>query len=350
MGPMTAEHSILKLRPLEANAVKMFFQSLSVLKTQLDAPDTAEIMVNNDKSIFVEHRGKMERLDLELNPSTLVGAIRALASSVEKSASAGTSQGIINAGHNNLRIAAVMSPTAIDGHALSIRKHSDSKLELEDYCAMGAFAAANARPEVADVVPFEEGIENEALMRAIIALVETRKNVLVAGGTSAGKTTLLNAMLSRIPPSERTITIEDTMELKVRVPNRVRLLSNTDKNVTMKLLVALCLRMRPDRIVIGEVRGGEAYDLVQALNTGHDGGFASIHSNNGRTALSRLESLAMLGVPEGSQWSFDILRKMIADCFHYVIHMRRSGALRHISEILEIRGVANGEYILKRVF
>jgi Flp pilus assembly CpaF family ATPase len=140
------------------------------------------------------------------------------------------------------------------------------------------------------------------------------------------------------------------MELKVRVPNRVRLLSNADKNVTMQLLVALCLRMRPDRIVIGEVRGGEAFDLLQALNTGHDGGFASIHSNNARTALSRLESLAMLGIPDGSQWSFDILRKNIADCFHYVVHLRRSGELRHISEILEIRGVENGEYILKRVF
>jgi pilus assembly protein CpaF len=347
---MTVENSILKLRPLEANAVKMFFQSLSALKTQLDAPDTAEIMVNNYENIFVEHRGKMERLDVQLNQSTLEGAIRSLASSVEKTAAAGTSQGIINAGHHNLRIAAVMSPTAIDGHALSIRKHRESHLELEDYCSMGAFSAANARPEVADAVAFEKGIEDEALMRALIAIVETRKNVLVAGGTSAGKTTLLNALLSRIPPSERTITIEDTMELKVRVPNRVRLLSNADKNVTMQLLVALCLRMRPDRIVIGEVRGGEAFDLLQALNTGHDGGFASIHSNNARTALSRLESLAMLGIPDGSQWSFDILRKNIADCFHYVVHLRRSGELRHISEILEIRGVENGEYILKRVF
>src|SRR5258708_29945770 len=120
---MTVENSILKLRPLEANAVKMFFQSLSALKTQLDAPDTAEIMVNNYENIFVEHRGKMERLDVQLNQSTLEGAIRSLASSVEKTAAAGTSQGIINAAHHNLRIAAVMSPTAIDDHALSILKH-----------------------------------------------------------------------------------------------------------------------------------------------------------------------------------------------------------------------------------
>jgi pilus assembly protein CpaF len=345
-----AETHLLKLRPLETEAVKMFFEALSPLQEQLDAPDLAEIMVNDVRNVWVEHRGVMSKVNVDLRPAHLEAAIHSLASSVDKSARAGSDKGIINAGHKNLRIAAVMNPTAIDGHALSIRKHRESKLSLSDYVAMGAFAAANARPEMAEAIVFEEGIENEALMRALVALVQSRKNVLVAGGTSAGKTTFLNAMLEAIPADQRVITIEDTQELKVHVPNRVRLLSNADTNVTTQLLVALCLRFRPDRIIVGEVRGGEAYDLLQALNTGHDGGLASIHSNNARTALSRLESLAMLGIPPGSRWELEDMRKNIADCFNYVVHFKRTGEMRHVSEILEIRGFRNNDYDLKRVF
>jgi len=345
-----ADNALLKLRPLETEAVKMFFEALSPLKEQLDAPDLAEIMINDFGNVWVEHRGVMSRVNVDLRPAHLEAAIHSLASSVAKSARAGSDKGIINAGHKNLRIAAVMSPTAIDGHALSIRKHRQSKLSLSDYVAMGAFAAANARPEIAEAVAFEEGVENEALMRALVSLVQSRKNVLVAGGTSAGKTTFLNAMIETIPPDQRVITIEDTQELQVRVPNRVRLLSNADTNVTTQLLVALCLRFRPDRIIVGEVRGGEAYDLLQALNTGHDGGLASIHSNNARTALSRLESLAMLGIPPGSRWELEDMRKNIADCFNYVVHFKRTGEMRHVSEILEIRGFRNNDYDLKRVF
>lgn len=344
------ENPLLKLQPLKAEAVSMFFQALSPLKELLDSPDLAEIMVNDHRNVWVEQRGVMTRVNVDLRPEHLEGAIHSLASSVDKSARAGSDKGIINAGHKNLRIAAVMSPTAIDGHALSIRKHRESKLTLEDYVAMGAFSAAHARPVAAEAVQFEEGVENEALMRALTALVQSRKNVLVAGGTSAGKTTFLNAMIGVIPEDQRVITIEDTMELKVQVPNKVRLLSNADTNVTTQLLVALCLRFRPDRIIVGEVRGGEGYDLLQALNTGHDGGLASLHANNARTALSRLESLAMLGIPPGSSWELDDMRKNIADCFNYVVHFKRTGEMRHVSEILEIRGFRNNDYDLQRVF
>lgn len=344
------DNPVLKLQPLKAGAVDMFFQALSPVKDLLDAPDIAEIMINDHLNIWIEHRGVMSRVNVDLRPEHLEGAIHSLASSVDKSARAGSDKGIINAGHKNLRIAAVMNPTAIDGHALSIRKHRESKMSLEDYVSMGAFAKSNARPEEAEAIHFEDGIENEALMRALKALVESRKNVLVAGGTSAGKTTFLNALVSVIPEDQRVITIEDTMELKVQVPNRVRLLSNADTNVTTQLLVALCLRFRPDRIIVGEVRGGEGYDLLQALNTGHDGGLASLHANNARTALSRLESLAMLGIPPGSRWELADMRKNIADCFNYVVHFKRTGEMRHVSEIVEIRGFRNNDYDLRRVF
>jgi pilus assembly protein CpaF len=345
-----AETSLLKLRPLEASAVKMFFESLKPLKEQFEAPDIAEIMINDFNNVWIEHRGRMHRLPIELNQATLNGAVLALAASVEKSAKAGTSQGIINAGHQNLRIAAVMRPTAIDGHALSIRKHRETHLSLRDYVAMGAFSKVLARDEHAGEIEFAPGIENESLMAAVRELILQRQNVLVAGGTSTGKTTFLNALGAEIPDDDRVISVEDTMELKLRVPNRVRLLSNEDKGVTPRVLIALCLRFRPDRIIVGEVRGGEAYDLLQALNTGHDGGLASIHANNARLALTRLESLAMLGIPAGSRWELDDMRKNIASCINYVVHLRRTGELRHISEIVKVEGFSNGDYVLKRVF
>lgn len=344
------ENPLLKVRPLEESAVQMFFASVAPLREYFEAPDVAEIMVNNFDNVWIERRGEMHRLDLTLNQATLNGAILSLAASVEKSAKAGTAQGIINAGHKGLRIAAVMRPTAIDGHAMSIRKHSDRHLSLADYVAMGAFSRVNARQEHNDEKLFYPGIENEALMAAVSELIVRRKNVLVAGGTSTGKTTFLNALAAQVPEDQRVVTIEDTMELKLRVPNLVRFLSNPDKGVTTQALVALCLRFRPDRIVVGEVRGGEAFDFIQALSTGHDGGLGSIHSNDARGGLSRLESLAMLGIPPGSRWDLVDMRKSIADCFHYVIHMRRTGELRHVSEIVEIKGFKDGDYVLNRVF
>lgn len=343
-------NDFLKVQPLTAAAVKMFFESLSPLKQQLESHDIAEIMINDYRNTWIEHRGAMHRLDLELDYAKVNGAILSLASSVDKSAFAGTDQGIINAGHQGLRVAAVMQPTAIDGHALSIRKHKDTTLSLKDYVARGAFSRVHARPEHSDDTLFPPGAENEVLMESLAALVRARKNILVAGGTSTGKTTFLNAMIQEVPEDQRVITIEDTQELKLKVPNRVRLLSNEEKKVTTRTLVALCLRLRPDRIIVGEVRGGEAYDLLQALNTGHDGGLASIHANNARMALGRLESLAMLGIPPGSSWDLRDMRKNIADCFNYVVHLKRTGELRHISEIVEIQGFRDDDYILNRVF
>nr|SPD49411.1 protein of unknown function [Cupriavidus taiwanensis] len=225
-------HPVLQLSQLEASAVAMFFESLSPIRAYVEASDVAEVMVNRHDSIWVERRGEMTRLDVRLEPAKLEGAVRSLASSVQKSAVRGTSQGIINAGHKGLRIAAVMQPTAIDGHALSIRRHRETNLSLTDYVKAGAFSSRHARSKHTDQPIFKGAVEDDALKDALIELVRQRKNILVAGGTSSGKTTFLNALVENIPDGERVLTIEDTMELKTRVPNAVRLLSNTDKNVT----------------------------------------------------------------------------------------------------------------------
>ncbi|WP_153955342.1 CpaF family protein [Cupriavidus necator] len=350
MESSTTQNPVLQLSQLEASAVAMFFESLAPIRTFIDASDVAEVMVNRYDSVWVERHGEMMRLDVKLEPAKLEGAVRSLASSVQKSAVRGTAQGIINAGHKGLRIAAVMQPTAIDGHALSIRRHRDTTLSLSDYVKAGAFSSRHARSKHTDRPIFNGPTEDDGLKDALAELVRQRKNILVAGGTSSGKTTFLNALIAEIPKTERVLTIEDTMELKPSVYNLVRLLSNTDRNVTTQQLVALALRFRPDRILVGEVRGGEAFDLLQALNTGHDGGMASLHANNARSALSRMESLAMLGIPQGSRWELDDMRKLIAECFNYVVHMRRTGEMRHVSEIIEIKGFRNNDYDLERVF
>lgn len=350
MSSHATDHPALQLNQLESSAVAMFFQSLAPIQGYVEASDVAEVMINHHDSIYIERQGRLQPIEVRLAPAMLEGAVRALASSVQKSAVRGTQQGIINAGHQGLRIAAVMRPTAIDGHALSIRRHRETNLSLTNYWEMGAFSAKVARSTDTDRPIFTGPVEDDALRDALSQVVKQRKSILVAGGTSSGKTTFLNALVGEIPHDERVVSIEDTMELKLSVPNKVRLLSNADTQVSTQLLVALCLRFRPDRILVGEVRGGEAFDLLQALNTGHDGGMASLHANNARSALSRLESLAMLGIPAGSRWELDDMRKLIAESFNYVVHMRRTGEMRHISEILEVQGFKNNDYVLKRVF
>ncbi|AZG17308.1 CpaF family protein [Cupriavidus pauculus] len=349
METPATNHPLLQLTQLADSAVSMFFESLAPLQDVIHAADVAEVMINRHDSIWVERRGVLTKLDIVLDPIKVEGAVRSLASSVEKSAVRGTSQGIINAGHKGLRIAAVMQPTAIDGHALSIRRHRETNLTLEDYAKAGAFSLRNATTQAEEPI-FHGNEEDEALVRALEQLMVRRKNIIVAGGTSSGKTTFLNALAGRVPATDRVLTIEDTMELKLTVPNLVRLLSNKDKGVTTQHLVALALRFRPDRIFVGEVRFGEAFDMLQALNTGHDGGMASLHASSARSALSRLESMALLGIPPGSGWKLDDMRKLIADCIHYVVHMKRTGEMRHVSEIIEIKGFSNGEYDIKRVF
>lgn len=349
MESPASDHPLLQLTQLADSAVSMLFESLSPLHDVIHAHDVAEVMINRHDSVWIERRGVLTKLDTVLDPFKVEGAVRSLASSVEKSAVRGTAQGIINAGHKGLRIAAVMQPTAIDGHALSIRRHRETSLSLDDYAKAGAFSLANASSRDEQPV-FHGNEENESLAHALEQMMLRRKNVIVAGGTSSGKTTFLNALAGKIPASDRVLTIEDTMELKLGVPNLVRLLSNLDKGVSTQHLVALALRFRPDRILVGEVRGGEAYDMLQALNTGHDGGMASLHANNARSALSRLESMALLGIPSGSGWKLEDMRKLIADCIHYVVHMKRSGEMRHVSEIIEIKGFRNNDYEIKRVF
>lgn len=341
--------------PIEQASFNNFMNGLSPIQPLIDDPSITEIMINTHDSIWIEQRGVMSRTDLKLEKIKVTAGIHYLGSGIgQPDVRPGTPSGIINAAYSNMRIAAVMYPTAIDGDAMCIRKHSKSNFDAQHYLNQGAFdkeLITNELTKIGEDKAIKSNMQNEELLSFIEQEIHNKKNFLISGATNAGKTSFLNMLLKFIPETQRIITIEDTEELKIVVPNRIRLLSNKSQGVTAQLLVEQCLRMRPDRIIAGEVRGGEALDFVEALNTGHDGGFASLHARNALMTLARIESLAKRGL-NGSDSSMS-LRDDIANCIEYVIHFRKSAASskRFCGEIIKVDGLDDsGKYVTTKIF
>jgi Flp pilus assembly CpaF family ATPase len=233
----------------------------------------------------------------------------------------------VDARMDGFRVAAALSPTSVRGPSMCIRKHNPVHLKLDDYVKAGAIT-----PEWAE---------------RLREMVRSHKNILVAGATSSGKTTAVNALLAEIPPEERILTIEDTPELKVISPNWVSLESNAQKGVSTRELVRLALRYRPDRVIVGEVRGGEAFDLLDAANTGHDGVIATLHASSALDALSRFETLILRG---GVEWPHRAICAQIARTIDYVVFMARRNGVRGLQEVLEIEDFIDGRYVTKMLF
>ena len=249
---------------------------LSPIKKFLADPSITEIMINGHEEIFVEIKGKIHKSELKFpSEDSLVAAIRNISQFVGKPIS--TTEPILDARlPDGSRICAVIPPCAKNGPTMAIRKFSKEKLKLQDLIQFGAMTADMAR----------------FLDTSIIL----KRNTLVSGGTGSGKTTLLNVLGSRIPGNERTLIIEDTAELQIKSNHVVRFETKHKDfegkgEVTIRDLVKAALRLRPDRIIVGEVRGAEALDLVQAMNTGHDGSMGTLHANNPAQAMNRLETL-----------------------------------------------------------
>lgn len=334
-------------RALEEQAIRVARAHLSPLLPLMDDPAVQEIMVNRAEDIWVERNGVVSRTELVLSETTVRAAIKALAASCHKDEAL-----VIDLRMPGLRIAAALPPVAVNGSCLSIRKHALRQMVLSDYLAQGAFAPAwpatghvlSDRPEGGAVVR-----GGEALMQFLAWAVESRQNLLVAGGTSSGKTMFLNALVASMPPGDRILTIEDTAELKVRVPNYVSFESNADKGVSTRDLIRLALRFRPDRILVGEVRGSEAFDLLDALNTGHSGGACSLHANSAAMALARLENMVRMA-PEAAGWPLPALRAQIAAVFRFVVQAARVGGMRGPDEVIEVLGVEDGTYVTRSIF
>jgi pilus assembly protein CpaF len=306
---------------------------LGPIEALLADPSVTEILVNTWKRIFVERSGKLQITEIQFqNDNHLRRVIDKIASSVGRRIDESTP--MVDARlPDGSRVNAVIPPAAVDGPILSIRKFSVDPLVMNDLVNNKALS-----PPMAEF---------------IAACIKAKVNVLISGGTGTGKTTMLNALSGFIPADERILTIEDSAELQLQQPHVVRLETRPpnieDKGaITQRDLVRNALRMRPDRIVIGEVRGGEAMDMLQAMNTGHEGSMTTIHANTPRDALTRLEH--MVGM-SGTAIPALVVRQQIAAAIHLLIDISRlSDGRRVVTSIQEITGMEESVVGVQEIF
>lgn len=307
---------------------------LGPLEHFLADPTISEIMVVDPQTIFIERKGKLVRADARFTDDEAVRAvIERIVTPLGRRIDESTP--LVDARlKDGSRVNAVIRPLALKGACITIRKFSKTPLKLEDLVRFGSLTEQMAR----------------FLTRSVIV----RKNIVISGGTGSGKTTLLNVLSAAIPPDERIVTIEDAAELQLNQPHVVSLESRPPNmegkgEYTIRDLVRNALRMRPDRIVVGECRGGEALDMLQAMNTGHDGSLTTTHANSPREAISRLETLALMS---GLDLPSRAIREQIANSVHLVVQQTRfSDGSRKVTNISEVVGIDdNGEVELREIF
>jgi len=303
------------------------------LELLLPDPDISEIMVNGAKQIFVERNGELLETDVKFqNNEHLLRIIDRIVSPLGRRVDPDNPTADARLPDGS-RVNVIIPPVAVDGPHITIRKFLQTKITMDDLVAMGA------------LTPY--------MAKFLEACVVTRLNILVTGNTSSGKTTVLNALSGFIPDKERIVTIEDAVELKLKQRHVVRLetrLANVDGSgaVSVRELVRNALRMRPDRIVVGEVRGGEAMDMLQAMNTGHTGSLTTLHANLPRDAVSRLETMAMMA---GLDMPLLAIRKQIAAAVNLIVHLARlSDGSRKMTHITELSGMEGEVVTLTDIF
>jgi pilus assembly protein CpaF len=306
---------------------------LGPIEPLLADPTISDILVNSHKNIYIERGGKLEPTNVAFKDDEhLMRVIERIVSSVGRRID--ESSPMVDARlADGSRVNAIIPPLSIDGPVLSIRRFGSEPLRMSSL------------------------IDKQALTKEIAEMLEmcvrARLNVLISGGTGAGKTTLLNALSAYIPETERIVTIEDSAELQLQQPHVVRLETRPPNiegrgEVTQRDLVKNALRMRPDRIVIGEVRGGEAIDMLQAMNTGHDGSLTTIHANTPRDALARLETMIQM---TGMRLSERAMRQQIAAAINIVIQgARLSDGSRRITSISEVTGMEGETVTMQEIY
>ncbi len=296
-------------------------------------PEITEIMVNGHRSVYIERAGKIHRTEVEFKSEEdlrraidkIVGRVGRRIDDASPYVDARLADGS--------RVNAIIPPVAIRGSALTVRKFSADPFTAKDLVDFGTMT-----PEV---VCFLD------------ACVRGRLNILVSGGTGAGKTTLLNVLSAFLPEDERIITIEDSAELRLQQPHVVSLEYRPpniegEGEITIRDLVRNALRMRPDRIVVGEVRGGETLDMLQAMNTGHDGSISTIHANSPRDVLSRLETLALMA---GMDLTVRALREQVAAALDLIVHVSRlQDGVRRVTNVSEVVGLEGDTVTMQDLF
>ena len=282
----------------------------------LEDPEVSELMINGPGNVWVERGGELEALDApKLTAAALYRAAIHIARPLGLDPAA---RPVLDARLDDGSRVAICTPPASPHVAMTIRRFGGRAFSAEDLVRQGSLP--------------------EAVYRAARRALRARRNVLVSGGTGSGKTTLLNALIELLPEEERIVAIEDTLELRIDRTNCLRFEAGTvgsEAPVSIRDLVRHALRHRPDHIVVGEVRGGEAADLLQALNTGHGGSLTTVHANNARSALSRLASCAMQA---GGALPWEVTCRGVVDGISLVVHMTRHRGRRFVEEAIEVRG------------
>ncbi|KAA8783458.1 pilus assembly protein CpaF [Paenibacillus sp. 4624] len=309
------------------------FRGLDILQPLVDHPDITEIMINSHQEIFVEQEGEVRQIPLHFESrERLEDIIQMIVSGVNRIVN--ESSPIVDARlKDGSRVNIVLPPIALKGPTMTIRKFPSEPMKMSDL--------------------IEKGALHEEAAVLLQQLVRSKYNIFIGGGTGSGKTTFLNALSQFIPADERIITIEDSAELQiVTVPNLVSLETrnaNTEGKglISIRDLIKSSLRMRPNRIVIGEVRGAEALDMLQAMNTGHDGSLSTGHANTISDMISRLETMVL----SGAELPITVVRQQISSAIDIFVHLSRlRDRSRRVTEISEVTGLHHGEVLLNPLF
>lgn len=325
----------LRLADMERMRQELFhsIRRLDVLQELLEDPGITEIMVNGMEGIFIERGGRVEKYEASFSSGEKLGdVIQQIVSACNRTVN--ELSPIVDARlSDGSRVNVVLPPAALNGPILTIRRFPDEPIRMKNLLELGTIS-----PEIA------------AFLQKVVA---AGYNIFISGGTGSGKTTFLNALSDYIPMEERVITIEDNAELQIRhIPNLVRLEARNANvegraRITIRDLLRASLRMRPDRIIVGEVRGDEAIDMIQAMNSGHDGSMSTGHANSAPDMLSRLETMIRMGIDLPSE----AIRGQIASAIDLMIHLgRMRDHSRKLLEISEVTGTENGKIQTRKLF
>lgn len=330
-----SRQKIISIRQKEElrNRIYNSIKKLDILQELLENPDITEIMVNGKDNIFYEKSGYIEKwnkhFDSEQKLADIAQRIAAMSNRMVNEACPIVDTRL----EDGSRVNIVLPPVAMDGPVITIRKFYDKPLTIDRLIELGSIT--------------------EGAAHFLEKLVKSRYNIFISGGTGSGKTTFLNVLSDYIPDDERVITIEDSAELQLHnIKNLVRLearMANSEGNnaVAIRDLIKSSLRMRPDRIVVGEVRGAEALDMLQAMNTGHDGSLSTGHSNSPKDMLTRLETMVLMGM----NMPIDAIRTQIASAIDIIVHLaRQRDKSRKVVQIAEVGDYKNGEIELTQLF
>ncbi|MGB9431729.1 MAG: ATPase, T2SS/T4P/T4SS family [Candidatus Acidiferrum sp.] len=305
------------------NGFELILPFLRPIQHLILDPDISEIMVNGPERIFIEKAGYLQAVPgVKLTPESLIVAVKNIARRLGDDIS--EAKPILDSRlPDGSRVAAVIPPCSIHGVALTIRKFNSHKFKMNDL--------------------IERGTVTPDLAKQLAEFVVQRKNILICGGTGSGKTTLANILMEFIGDQERIVLIEDTAEIQIHKQNVLRFEARREQNglpaVTIRDLLKATLRHRPDRIIVGEIRGDEAFDLLQLLNTGHSGTISTVHANSAAQGISRFTTCVL---QSGIEMPYRAIKTNIGDSVDLVIHIERRPGRRFVSEVLEINGYNPG--------